>query len=372
VSRGSRESKAGTHSRARGSSTVLNAIAYLALTVVGLTMLVPFAWMISTSLKAPAYAVEFPPRWIPSEPETVDINGRTCAVATVGGASSPRSLRVAILRYSPEGVHARVLSPPDRAGEELVVPEGQLQEVRVTRLHWENYAAAWRAQGVRVRDAFFGLVRQADGFLVFYTNSILVTICITLGTVFTSSLAAFAFSRLRFPGRDAIFLGYLTTLMVPAIVIMLPVYALLSNLRLTNTYAALIFPPMFSAYGTFLLRQFFMTIPRELEDAAIIDGASPFGVYRHIILPLSKPALATLTTFVFLHSWNDFLWPLMVVDRLALKTLPIGLAHFQDSYTTEYHLLMAASVIVMIPVLIVFVIGQRYFVRGIALSGMKG
>jgi len=351
---------------------VLNAIAYVALTAVGLTMLVPFAWMISTSLKAPAYAVEFPPRWIPSEPATVEVAGQTCRVALVGEASSPRPLRVGILRYSPEGVHVRVLSPSSRAGEQLVVPEGQLQEVRVTRLHWENYAAAWRAQGVRVRDAFFGLVRQADGFLVFYTNSILVTICITLGTVFTSSLAAFAFSRLRFPGRDAIFLGYLTTLMVPAIVIMLPVYALLSNLRLTNTYAALIFPPMFSAYGTFLLRQFFMTIPRELEDAAIIDGASPFGVYRHIILPLSKPALATLTTFVFLHSWNDFLWPLMVVDRLALKTLPIGLAHFQDSYTTEYHLLMAASVIVMIPVLIVFLIGQRYFVRGIALSGMKG
>ncbi len=332
-------------------------------------MLIPFAWMISTSLKAPAYAVEFPPRWIPSEPATVQIGGEDRRIAEVKGQAG---LRVAIMRYSPEGVHAQIVSPASRAGEELTVPDDQLRTVRIVRLHWENYANAWRAQGVRVRDAFFGLVRQADGFFVFYANSLFVTICITLGTVFTSSLAAFAFARMRFPGRDAIFLGYLATLMVPAIVIMLPIYALLSNLRLTNTYAALIFPPMFSAYGTFLLRQFFMTIPRELEDAAIIDGASPFGVYRHIILPLSKPALATLTTFVFLHSWNDFLWPLMVVDRLALKTLPIGLAHFQDSYTTEYHLLMAASVIVMIPVLIVFVIGQRYFVRGIALSGMKG
>jgi multiple sugar transport system permease protein len=358
---------------------LLRAAAYLTLTAVGATMLVPFAWMVSTSLKAPAYAVEFPPRWLPSEPMTVTINGRECRVATVEatflsrqGESPSAQLRVAIFRYSPEGVHVQVLSPKDSAGKEMVVPESELQTVREVHLHWENYADAWHAQGVRVRDAFFGLVRQADGFMVFYTNSIFVTICITIGTVLTSSLAAFAFSRLRFPGRDAIFLGYLATLMVPAIVIMLPVYALLSNLRLTNTYAALIFPPMFSAYGTFLLRQFFMTIPRELEDAAVIDGASPFGVYRHIILPLSKPALATLTTFVFLHSWNDFLWPLMVVDRLALKTLPIGLAHFQDSYTTEYHLLMAASVIVMIPVLIVFLIGQRYFVRGIALSGMKG
>ena len=388
---------------------LLNLASYLLLSAVGLTMLVPFAWMISTSLKAPAYAVEFPPRWIPSEPATVTIDGLECKVATVvgatlvrqplggflsrpvgeassprpdpatpsedqpvGEASSPRPLRVAILRYSPDGALVQVLEPESRAGEELTVPEADLSLVRETNLHWENYAEAWRAQGVRVREAFFGLAHRVDGFLVFYTNSIFVTICITLGTVFTSSLAAFAFARLRFPGRDAIFLGYLATLMVPAIVIMLPVYARLSNLRLTNTYAALILPPMFSAYGTFLLRQFFLTIPTELEDAAVIDGASPFQVYRHIILPLSKPALATLTTFVFLHSWNDFLWPLMVVDRLALKTLPIGLAHFQDSYTTEYQLLMAASVIVMIPVLIVFLIGQRYFVRGIALSGMKG
>jgi len=495
---------------------LLNLASYLLLSAIGLTMLVPFAWMISTSLKAPAYAVEFPPRWIPSEPTTVTIDGLECRVATVGAtflsrprpvgeasppqsdpvtpsedetvgatflsrpvgeasppqsdpvtpsedetvgatflsrpvgeASSPQSdpvtpsedetvgatflsrpnpvtpsedetvgatflsrpvgeaspprpqpvgqapslskdqpvgatflsrpgdppspdLRVAILRYSPEGALVQVLAPQFRAGEELTVSEDDLTLVRETKLHWGNYAEAWRAQGVRVREAFFGLAHQVDGFLVFYTNSIFVTICITLGTVFTSSLAAFAFARLRFPGRDAIFLGYLATLMVPAIVIMLPVYALLSNLRLTNTYAALILPPMFSAYGTFLLRQFFLTIPTELEDAAVIDGASPFQVYRHIILPLSKPALATLTTFIFLHSWNDFLWPLMVVDRLALKTLPIGLAHFQDSYTTDYQLLMAASVIVMIPVLIVFLLGQRYFVRGIALSGMKG
>jgi len=350
-------------------SIILTAVAYIALSAVGITMLLPFLWMISTSLKSPSQAIEFPPRWIPSEPATVEVSGQTCRVADVTGQSG---VRVAILGYSPEGARVQLITPIARAGEQMTVAEDDLRTVRQAKLHWENYVEAWRAEGVRVTDAFFGLVRQADGFLVFYLNSILVSICVTLGTVFTSSLAAFAFSRLRFPGRDAIFVGYLATLMVPAIVIMLPVYAVLSQLRMTNTYTALIFPMMFSAYGTFLLRQFFMSIPRELEDAAVIDGASPFGIYRYIIIPLSKPALATLTTFAFLHSWNDFLWPLMVVDRLALKTLPIGLAHFQDSYTTEYHLLMAASVIVMVPVLIVFLIGQRYFVRGIVLSGMKG
>jgi multiple sugar transport system permease protein len=359
----------GATSSQRRRRAALRAILYLALAAVGATMLLPFAWMVSTSLKAPAYAVEFPPRWIPSEPTTVEIEGQQCAVARVIGEEGER---VAILRYSPAGVHVQVLPPSARAGQQRVITQRRLAVVREVRLHWENYAAAWRAEGVQVTDAFFGLIKSAYGLFVFYLNSIIVSVSVTVGTVFTSSLAAFAFARLRFRGRDWLFLGYLATLMVPAIVIMLPVYSVLSVLRMTNTYSALIVPAMFSAYGTFLLRQFFMTIPRELEDAALIDGASPFAVYRHIILPLSKPALATLTTFVFLHSWNDFLWPLMVVDRLALKTLPIGLAHFQDAYTTQYHLLMAASVIVMVPVLIVFLIGQRYFVRGIALSGIKG
>jgi multiple sugar transport system permease protein len=348
----------------KGRGRWVRAVAYLALSVIGFTMLLPFLWMVSTSLKSPGYAVEFPPRWIPSEPVTVQLHGAECRVLEVKGEGA----RVAALRYSPEGVHVRDLS----SGRERVLPEAQLVGVREIRLHWENYVEAWRAQGVVVRDAFGGLVRQMNGLPVFYLNSLFVSICVTLGTVFTSSLAAFAFSRLKFPGRDSLFVGYLATLMVPSIVIMLPVYALLSQLRMTNTYWALILPVMFSAYGTFLLRQFFLTIPQELQDAAVLDGASAFGVYRYIILPLSRPALATLTTFVFLHSWNDFLWPLMVVDRLGLKTLPIGLAAFQDSYTTDYHLLMAASVIVMAPVLIVFMLGQRYFVRGIAMSGVKG
>jgi multiple sugar transport system permease protein len=342
-------------------------VAYAALAVVGVTMLLPFLWMVSTSLKGAGYASETSPQWIPSEPLVAEIDGTPCAVAEVAGE---RGLRVAMLRGSPQGEIVEVIAPRERAGERRVLPESQLVPVRVVRFHWENYLNAWR--GIKVQEAFGGRLQNVDGFVVFYLNSLLVSICVTLGTVLTSSLAAFAFARMRFPGRDQVFVGYLATLMVPSIVIMLPVYALLAQLRMTNTYAALIVPAMFSAYGTFLLRQFFLTIPQELEDAAVIDGASPFAIYRHIVLPLSKPALATLTTFVFLHSWNDFLWPLMVVDRLGLKTLPIGLAHFQDSYTTEYHLLMAASVIVMVPVLVVFVLGQRYFVRGIALSGIKG
>ena len=209
-------------------------------------------------------------------------------------------------------------------------------------------------------------------FPAFYLNSILICVVITVGQVFTCSLAAYAFARLNFPGRNALFLGYLGTLMVPFVVTMIPVFALFNMLRLYDTYTALILPGIFSAYGTFLLRQFFISIPKELEDAARIDGCGLWGIYRHVIMPLSKPALATLTTFTFLQAWNNFMWPLIMIDTDARKPLMLGLHTFMGRYTTDWTLLMAASVMVMVPVLVVFVLGQRYFVRGIQMSGIKG
>jgi len=349
--------------RGRGRDLGVKALAYLALCAIGFLMAVPLAWMVSTSLKAPSQVVGARAEWIPRQQVvspygpvyTVRLDGVEIRGAEIGRARGTRRLRI--------------LSPASRAGEVATVAADRVRPVERIRLEWRNYLDAWRA--IKVESAFGGLLRNADAFLVFYLNSIIVVVAVTLGQVATSSLAAYAFARLRFPGRDGLFLGYLATLMVPAVITMIPVYILLSRLRLTDTYWALILPGMFSAYGTFMLRQFFLTIPRDLEDAARIDGASLFRVYCAVILPLSKPALAALTTFVFLHTWNDFMWPLIVIDSLRLKTLPIGLAHFQGPYLTEWNLLMAASVIVMVPVLIVFVIGQRYFVRGIMLSGLK-
>jgi multiple sugar transport system permease protein len=210
-----------------------------------------------------------------------------------------------------------------------------------------------------------------DSFFAFYINSLLVAVVVTFGQVFTSSLAAYAFARLQFPGRDKVFLGYLATLMIPVVVTMIPVFILLRQLGWIDSYKALIFPAMFSAYGTFLLRQFFLTIPTDLEDAARIDGCGAFGIYWNVILPLSKPALATLTTFVFLGSWNNYMWPLIVINSTSKKTLPIALQSFQGLYTTEWTLLMAASLLVLLPVLIVFIFNQRFFVRGIVLTGLK-
>jgi len=203
-------------------------------------------------------------------------------------------------------------------------------------------------------------------------NSAVITVAVTVGQVFTSSLAAFAFARLRFFGRDRIFLGYLATLMIPGAVTMIPVFILLRELRWINTYWALIVPSMFSAYGTFMLRQFFLSISRELEEAAIIDGCSTFGVYWHVVLPLSRPALAALTILTFMGSWRSFMWPVIVTHTRDMFTLPVALAAFREMYGVQWTLTMAGAVIMIVPMLVVFVCGQRYFVEGIQLGAVKG
>lgn len=205
-------------------------------------------------------------------------------------------------------------------------------------------------------------------------NSVLVATTITFCQLIFSSLAAYAFARVRFPGRDVIFLGYLATMMIPGQVTLIPGYILIKYLGWIDTYFALTVPFLFgSAFGTFLLRQFFQTIPTELEDAARIDGAGYFDIYWRIILPLAKPALATLGVFVFLHFWNDFLWPLIVINTNELRTLPVGLAVTSRSmFGTDWPALMGGAVISLVPILTIFFFAQRYFVQGITLTGLKG
>jgi len=194
----------------------------------------------------------------------------------------------------------------------------------------------------------------------------------TIGVVLTSSMAGYSFARLNFPGRDKIFFAYLATMMIPGAVTMIPVYILLRNMHWVDTYKAVIIPGIFTAYGTFMLRQFFMTLPRDLEDAAKIDGCSLLGIYWRIILPLSKPALATLATFTFMGSWMNFMWPLIVLNSQEKYTLPVLLSYFQSQYHTDYAMLMAASAMYVLPIIVVFLFCQRFFVEGIKLSGIKG
>jgi len=185
-------------------------------------------------------------------------------------------------------------------------------------------------------------------------------------------MAAYAFARLQFKGRDVLFYIFLGTMMIPYQVTMIPSFMVLYWLGWVDSYQAMIVPGLASAFGTFLLRQFFLTIPKELEEAAYIDGCGKFRVLWQIIIPLSKPALATLAIFTFMGTFNDFIWALIVVNSDHLRTVQLGLAIFRDRYITDWDLLMAGSVMATLPVLIVFFFAQKYFIKGITLSGIKG
>lgn len=212
---------------------------------------------------------------------------------------------------------------------------------------------------------------QAAPFGRFYLNSLFVATTVTLGQLVTCSMAAYAFARMEFWGRDVLFYLFLATMMVPAHVTMIPSFMILHWLGLIDTYGALIIPGLASAFGTFLLRQFFLSIPKELEEAAFLDGCGRFRVLWQIIVPLARPALATLAIFTFMAVFNDFIWALVVVNSEELYTVQLGLAIFRDRYSTEWGSLMAGSVVATLPILIVFFFAQKQFIQGIALSGLK-
>jgi multiple sugar transport system permease protein len=207
----------------------------------------------------------------------------------------------------------------------------------------------------------------------FLVNSLKVAGLITIGQLVTCSLAGYAFARLRFPGKEIIFGVYLSSLMVPSQVTIIPLFIVMRNLGLIDNHASLILPGLASAFGTFLLRQFFMTVPRELEEAAIIDGCGLLGVLWQVILPLSTPALAALAIFTFNGAWNDFFNPLIFLSSPQNLTLPVGLALLQGEFSATSPAVMLAGVcMAVLPVLVVFMLGQRYIVEGITMTGIKG
>jgi len=223
-------------------------------------------------------------------------------------------------------------------------------------IHWENYPNA-------LDSAPFGR---------FFANSLVVTLASVAGNLVFCSLAGYAFARLRFFGRDVIFIVLLATLMVPFQVTMIPTFLIVQHLGLVNSLGALIAPNLVTPFGIFLLRQFFRTLPVDLEEAARIDGCSRLGVLFRVVLPLSMPALATLGIVTFLWTWNDFLWPLIAISSTDQSTVQLGLASFQGAHQTRWTLLMAGNVVALAPMLLVFVFAQRWFVQSIAATGVKG
>ncbi len=206
-----------------------------------------------------------------------------------------------------------------------------------------------------------------------FFNSVLYAGCISAGQVFFCSLAGYAFARLRFRGRDTLFLLYLGTLMVPLTVTVIPQFILMRTAGLTDTPWAMIVPGLFGgAFGTYLMRQFFRTLPDELEEAAILDGCTPWQIYWRILLPHAKPAVMVLAVLTWVNVWNDFLWPLLMIQRNSISTLTLGLVRMQGEYVSRWPVLMAASVLILLPLLFVYVIAQRAFIRGIAVTGLGG
>lgn len=233
--------------------------------------------------------------------------------------------------------------------------------------NYENYGVVLRQSPDPYTKKFLNL-----NFPKWYFNSIFVATWVTTLQVVTSSMAAYAFSRIRWRGRDKVFVLYLATMMVPGIVLIIPNYQIMVILRLVNTYSGLILPSAFSAFGTFLLRQFMLTIPTAFDEAAKIDGASHFKIYLDVILPLSRSGLVTLTIFTSLGNFQSFFWPLVMVKDDYLRTLPIGLLTFRGEYGQQTELLMAATVLYVVPLIIFFVIMQKQVVAGIQLGGVKG
>lgn len=229
------------------------------------------------------------------------------------------------------------------------------------RLNWGNYL-----------DAF--------GYIPYWrmlANSSMIAALVTAGRVLTSTFAGFSFARLRYPGRDLLFLLYLAVLMVPFPVTMVPLYLIMRAFGWLDSYNALIVPAIVSAYNTFLARQFMLSIPRDLDDAARIDGANPFTIYWRVVLPLCKPVIAVITVFSFMQSWNSFIWPLLVINSAEKFTIPLGLAIIaggRDGYGgyIAWNYLMAAATASAVPMIVIFLLAQRYFIQGIAMSGIKG
>lgn len=221
---------------------------------------------------------------------------------------------------------------------------------------WQNYSDIW----TRIP------------LLTFIKNTAFLTIVVTVLQVFTSSFAAYAFAKLNFKGKNILFLGYIATIALPWQAYMVPQFMMLRSWNLNNTHLAIILLQAFSAFGVFLMKQFYEGVPDELCEAARIDGLSEYGIYAKVMLPLSMPAVSTLIIFTFVNTWNDFLGPLIYLTKTDLKTIQIGLRMFISQYSAEYGLIMAASVITLIPVVIVFLALQKYFVQGVASSGLKG
>ncbi|ODT77867.1 carbohydrate ABC transporter permease [Devosia sp.] len=313
----------------------------------------PALWLISSSFKGPAQLAEFPPTLLPYVQEVATVEGYDAPLPLYQVTLEDGSTRV-MAEIRRIGTSAQMVDPANPQ-ERISVRLTDRQPVREVGLAINNYT-----------DPFL-----AFDFMRYLGNSVFVTVMATLLTLLTNSMAAFALSKYRFKGRDAVMLLIVATLMVPLSVILVPLYSVVSSVGLLNSLWGVILPTIATPTGVFLLRQYMLTIPDELIEAARMDHASEWQIYWRIILPLAAPALAVLAIFSVVWRWNDFLWPLIVLSRRELYTLQIGLNTYAGELNVQWHYILAMTVVTMIPVVLVFIFLQRFITTGIAGAGIK-
>ena len=392
-------------------------LTYLILTIFAVVMLFPFMYMIATSFKIPSDTFRYPPRMLPRDPVTITVDGfdeplplyyvevngerQQYALAKsnikVGTYAPPEDINATIERYLTEVKPTGGATNQQKVtvnGEEQklfditlddgqVVPMILISQTTVGEFIdpqnpenkvFQNVRLSEPVEDISWHPENYREIIELNNMARALTNTTLVTILVVIGQLLTSVVGGYAFARLKFPGRDTVFVFYLGTIMIPFVMLIVPLYQLMVLIGWTDHLAALIIPWIFTAYGTFLMRQHFITFPKEIEEAALIDGASRLQILKDILIPASVPALATQATFTFLYAWNSFIWPLVIInvgnENNHVLTLALNVLRGRASDTPN--LILAGAAIAIIPPLIVFILGQRFFVESVASSGVKG
>lgn len=383
-------------------------LTYLILGTTGIIVLIPFLLALSGSLKTVDDVFTYPPRFLPYAASSVEVEGKEAPLFEVPTADGS----IVELARVKQGITVRQWVGVDDPSIKFLAPEDQLLDSgksvelggKTAEVFTDSTGASFANVGSAIVGAYqnpknpsdplvympsadlkpvesvsaelgnFGQVLALNGFDRSITNTVLVTILVVIGQLFTSILGGYAFARLKFKGRDSIFLVWLGSIMIPFVVVIIPLFQLMVGINWVNNLGSLVLPFVFSAYGTFLMRQFFVTIPKELEEAALIDGASRWTILWKIFVPLSIPAIATLTTFAFLYAWNSFLWPLIVIDsgNQAASVLAPALSVLGGRGADSPNLILAGIVLAIAAPIAVFIFAQRAFVENAQSSGLKG
>ncbi len=390
---------------------IRNVAIYAVLTGFALIMIFPFIYMMTTSLKTPVDTFRYPPRLLPRDPVTTQVAGLTGEeeeerpLFTVDYEGEPRDFALV-----EDNIRVGIFADPQNPAERVTVPLEEVEPVGATAtvegderelfdVNGQELALVGRTTAgrfanpddpsqsmlanVRLSEPVETVTAHPENYTNVLelrnldrslTNTALVTILVVLGQLTTSVVGGYAFARLKFPGRDSLFVLYLGTIMIPFVLLIVPLYQLMVLIGWVDSMAALVIPWLFTAYGTFLMRQFFITVPKEIEEAALLDGASRLQILWRIFIPASIPALATLATFTFLYAWNSFFWPLVIINtgNEANHVLTLSLNVLRGRAADAPNLILAGAAIAILPPFIIFILGQRFFVESATSSGVKG